>query len=307
MNGWHALLRGISLVRRYPQVWLLLFAANLLSALLLAAMPALALASGLAQRPVIQDVAGGMEAWFVLESAMSSLAASALETQRETAGGGPGAVLAVLLLLAGLPLAAWLPPSFLEGGVLHTFVRAEPWRWRAFLRACWHWWGIFLLLAAVQGMVTIFLLAPLAIAAAAAGGLAWMALPLLALGVAAGLALMEYTRIQAVAHDMRNPFRAFALAVRFVLGRRGTVFGLYLLSLALVALLHAVYRLGLMPLLPLRWWLLVLVVQQSFILLRLGTRLVRLAGAAALLPSAAGEPVDPWPAAQSEFLPRQPS
>ena len=290
MNGWRALLRGISLVLRYPQVWLLLFGANLLSALLLAALPALGLASGLAQRPVIQDVADGVDAWFVLESSMSSLAGMALETQAETAGGGPWGILAALILLAGLPLAAWLPPAFLEGGLLLTFLEAGPFRWRAFLGACWHWWGVFFLLAAVQGLATILLLAPLAVVVATAGGVAWITVPVAALVLAVGLAFLEYTRILAVAHGTRNPFQAFGMAARFVFGRRPAVFGLYALSLVLVALLHALYRLGLMPLLPLRWWLLVLAVQQSFILLRLGTRLVRLAGASALLRHGEGEP-----------------
>ena len=68
---------------------------------------------------------------------------------------------------------------------------------------------------------------------------------------------------------------------------------------AIDLLLHALYRLGLMPLLPLEWWLLVLAVQQSFILLRLGSRLARLAGASALLRHAEGEPVGPLPVAET--------
>ena len=88
MNGWSALLRGISLVRRYPQPWLLLFGANLLSALPLAALPALVLGSGLAQRPAIQDVADGLDAWLVVESGLSSLVQVALEAQPPAPGGG---------------------------------------------------------------------------------------------------------------------------------------------------------------------------------------------------------------------------
>lgn len=300
MNGWRALLRGISLVLRYPQTWLLLFVANLLPALLLAALPALTLASDLARRPVIQDAADGVDAWLVLESSMAGLAQMALGAPVE-ASGSPWGVLGVLFLLAGLPLAAWLLPAFLEGGVLHTFLQAGSFRWRAFLRACWHWWGVFLLLAAVQGLATIFVLAPLVLFAGAAGGLAWLLLPVLALAVALGLALMEYTRILAVARDTRNPLQAFGVAVRFVFDRRRSpaVFGLYILSLLLVALLHALYRLGVMPLLPLEWWLLVLAVQQSFILLRLGSRLARLAGASVLLRHAEGEPAGPLPVAET--------
>lgn len=292
MNGWRAFLRGISLAARYPQVWLLLYGANLLSALLLAALPALALAAGLGHRPAIQDVADGLDAWLVIERALAALA-----TEVET-GGGLWGIAAALLLLAGLPLAAWLPPAFLEGGLLRTYLQAGPFRWRSFLAACWHWWGVFFLLAAGQGLLTAFVLPPLGLALAGGGVLAWIALPVLALILLAGLSLLEYTRILAVARGTRNPFQAFALAARFVLGRRGAVLGLYALSLALVALLHALYRLGLMPLLPLDRWLLVLVVQQSFILLRLGTRLVRLAGASALLRHAEGQPGIPSSAAE---------
>jgi hypothetical protein len=57
---------------------------------------------------------------------------------------------------------------------------------------------------------------------------------------------------------------------------------LYILSLVLAALLHAVYRMGLTPYLPLEWWPLVLLVQQGFIAARLGIRLARLAGGVAL-------------------------
>lgn len=303
MNGWQALLRGISLARRHPQPWLLLYGANLLSALLLAALPALALGPDLARRPVIQDVADGLDAWLVLETSLSPLASSALEAPVDAAGSGPWAFLAGLVLLAGLPLAAWLPPAFIEGGLLLTFLQPGAFRWRAFLAACWHWWGIFFLLAAVQGLATTMLVAPMAALAAAAGGAAWLGLAVLALFLAAGLALVEYTRLLSVAQGTRNPFRAFTMAARFLSRRLPAVAGLYALSLASVALLHVTYRLGLMPLLPLRWWPLVLAVQQSFILLRLGTRLMRLAGAAALLRQAEGEmPRPASPGAESAPL-----
>lgn len=301
MNGWRAFLRGISLVVRYPQTWLLLFVANLLPALLLAALPAMSLTSGLARRPVIQDVADGVDAWLVVESTMAPLALMTLGTEADTGGGSPLGLLGILLILAGLPLAAWLLPAFLEGGILHTFLQAGTFRWRAFLRACWHWWGVFILLAAAQGLATVFVLAPAVPSTVAAGGVAWLALPVLALAVAPGLAVMEYTRVLAVARDTRNPFRAFGMAVRFVFGRRQrpAVFVLYVVGLLAVALLHALYRLGLMPLLPLDRWLLVLAVQQSFILLRLGSRLARLAGASALLRHAEGEPDGPLPVAEA--------
>jgi hypothetical protein len=61
------------------------------------------------------------------------------------------------------------------------------------------------------------------------------------------------------------------------------VAGLYGLALALLGALHALYRWGVMAHLPLGWWPVVLLVQQAFILGRLGVRLVRLAGGVALV------------------------
>jgi hypothetical protein len=52
----------------------------------------------------------------------------------------------------------------------------------------------------------------------------------------------------------------------------------YLLSLGLLFGLHLIFRLVLFPRLPLAFWPLVLVLQQSFIILRLWAHAARLAG-----------------------------
>ena len=165
-------------------------------------------------------------------------------------------------------------------------LRASPFRWRRFLWGCWHWFGAFLLLDAVQGVASSLLFVPITAAgmgAAAVGGwLMWVIVPLLALIAALWLALVEYARIVAVVGETRNVVRAFGKAVRFVFRRPLPVAGLYGLALLLLALLHALYHWGLMPHLPLDWWLLALVVQQTFILARLWARLVRMAGGVAL-------------------------
>jgi apolipoprotein N-acyltransferase len=207
---------------------------------------------------------------------------------------------AVLLgLLAGLalPVLAWVPASFLSGGLLLTYVEAlrpgmhnqqpRPFHWRRFAWGCWHWWGTFLLWGAIQALAFLGVMVPAIVlgagAVAAAGRwLAWIVAPLLGLLAILGLMLVEWTRILAVVDGTRNLFRAFGQAGRFVFRHPLAVSGLYGLSLLLVGAVHAVYRLGLMPLLPLDWWLLVLLVQQTFILARLGTRLARLAGGVAL-------------------------
>jgi hypothetical protein len=71
--------------------------------------------------------------------------------------------------------------------------------------------------------------------------------------------------------------------VRFVFRNFPGVAGLYGLALLMLGLLHALFRWGLMANMPLDWWLLVLFVQQTFVLARLGARLVRLAGGVALV------------------------
>jgi hypothetical protein len=118
--------------------------------------------------------------------------------------------------------------------------------------------------------------------AAVGGRLTWVVVPLLALVAALWLALMECTRIAAVVGQTRNVVRAFGRAVRFVFRNLPAVAGLYGLALLLLGLLHVLYRWGLMPHLPLDWWPLVLVLQQTFILGRLGARLARLAGGVVL-------------------------
>ena len=195
-----------------------------------------------------------------------------------------------------LPLLAWVSAAFLSGGVLLTYAeapqpfdefRTQPFRWRRFLWGCYHWFGAFLLLGALQALASSVLFAPLvgiAVGAIAAVGrwLAWAVVALLAAVAALWLAVTECTRIVAVAEQTPNIFRAFGRAVRFVFRNFPAVAGLYGLALALLGSLHALYRWGLMAHLPLNWWPLVLIVQQTFILIRLGARLARLAGGVAL-------------------------
>jgi hypothetical protein len=283
VNGWLAFLRGLALARRYPRLLLILYAANLLSALLLAALPALVLTQEAGHRPAIAEAADGLDAWLWIELLFQP------EVGQDLPEGLSTAILTGLLLAAALPFAAWLPAAFLNGGLLLIYHEApHPFRWRRFLWGCWHWWGAFLTLGLLQALGAILTLGALAAVAALVAALLgswviWIAAPIAGLAAFLGLGWMEWARILAVVEDTRNPFRALGRASRLLLRRPLPVAGLYGLSLLLAGLLHAVYRLGLMPLVPLERWLLALVLQQTFVLARLAIRLVRLAGAVTLV------------------------
>ena len=304
MSGWRAFRTGLSRTGRYWQVWAILFAVNLLSALLLALLPALNLASGFGHRPAIRQAADGVDAWLLIEKLTSPLTNASLapgDAEPELSGDLEEAILLALITAAALPWLVWLPGAFLSGGLLLTYAEApQPFRWRRFLWAGWHWWGAFLVLALIQALVFLVLLllaVPLVLAASAAGGWpGWVAAAGLALLALLWLVLMECTRILAVLGGTHNILRAFGAALRFILRRPLPVAVLYGLVLLLVGLAHLLYRQGIMPYLPLDWWPVVLLVQQSFILLRLGSRLVRLAGGVALIGAHTGlEPRHPLP------------
>jgi len=290
MAGWAAFGSGLKRATRYGWLLVLLFAVNLLSALCLAALPAATLLPA-ACRPAVREAADGVDAWLVVETLLDPLHAQALElTDGGTAppsGFGQAATTALLAALL-VPLAAWLPSSLLGGGVLLTLVEApQPFRLRRFLWGCWHWFGAFLLLGLAQGGLALLLFAApgaLAVGLGTAVGAwtAWGTVPLLLLGAALWLAWCELTRVVAVAKATRNVARAALSAGRFLFRRLGAVALLYGAALALLLLVHALFRLLLLPLLPLDLWPLAMVVQQFFILARLWARLVRLGGSTAL-------------------------
>jgi hypothetical protein len=292
VTGWQAFRIGLARAVHYWQVWILLFGVSLLSALLLASLPALSLASGPGHRPAIRDAADGVDAWLVIETLMSPSTTASLEGWEgapELTDSLQQALLLGLLTAGGLPFFAWIPTAFLSGGLLLTYAEApDPFHWRRFLWGCWHWFGAFLLLGAIQGILSGLVLIPTVVAlggAIAAQGsiLVWVIVLLLALAAIFWLVLMECTRMVAVVVGTRNIIRATGGAVHFLFRRPLPVAGLYGLTFLLSGLVHLLYRLGLMPYLPLDWWPLVLLVQQTFILARLGTRFLRLAGGVALI------------------------
>ena len=292
MTGWHAFRTGLSRALRYRRVLVILFAVNLLGALLLAVLPALGLATSLGRRPAIRQAADGVDAWLVIETVMAPLTDSTLGQGNLTSDLARGFRQAVLLGLATmvlLPLLAWLPATFLSGGLLLTYVEVpQPFRWRRFLWGCWHWFGPFLLLGAVQVLLSVVVFGPfiavgVGIVAIAGAWLMWLAVPLLVVLAVVWLALFELARVTAVVGGKRNVARAFSGAGRVIWRHPLQVAVLYGLALLLLVLLHVLYRWGVMPHLRLEWWPLVLLVQQVFILARLWARLVRTAGGVALV------------------------
>ncbi len=289
MNGWAAFRAGLDRAWRYPWVLLILFAVNLASALALAALPALGLVAWLGHRPAIFHAADGTDAWLVIETLLASFADTALGHTTTSEFLQAAVYFALAQLAAGLllPIVAWLPAAFLTGGTLLVYAESPaPFYLRRFLWGCWRWFGAFLLLGALQGLAFVVFftggIALTALTASLAGWLAWVVLALLALFAGIWLALFEFVRIVAVVEGTRNIVRAFSRAARFFLRRLPATAGLYGLALLTLGLIHALFRLGLLPHLPLTWWPLVLSVQQLFVLARLWARLARWAGATTL-------------------------
>jgi hypothetical protein len=291
MNAWQAFRTGLHRATRYWQVWLAVYAAHLLAALVLVALPALSLVSGPGHRPAIRYAADGLDAWLVIEILMSPMSLAALGETGMEPGMSPAlqeVLLVGLVTAAATSVLAWFLSSFLSGGLLLTYAEApRAFRWRRYLWGCWHWFGTFLLLGVVQALGWAVTLVPGAILVGAASSvgpwLAWLLVAVLGLALILWWVLVEYSRINAVAGETQNLFLALGRSARFLLRRPLAVAGLLLLSLIPAALLHGLFRYGLLPRLPLDLWFLVLLVQQIFILGRLGIRLVRLAGGMALV------------------------
>jgi hypothetical protein len=156
-------------------------------------------------------------------------------------------------------------------------------RWKGFLNGCWRWFGCYLVLGFFQAVLFglgMLSLVPLALWVSARLGLAAGALALLFLILlwSGWFVFFEVTRVQAVAADTRNPFRAMQKGGIFLFRRFGYVVGFYFLALLVLLGLHGLFRLVLIPLVPFNALLPALLVQQAFILLRLLAYASRLAG-----------------------------
>jgi len=199
--------------------------------------------------------------------------------------GVPWGLLALLLALPVWVLARLLW-TWLEGGTLAEYAAAQTFSWREFAQAGWQWFGVFLALnlsgAALVGVVggAALLLAIFAYMLAPALGWAVGGVGLMLAGLVA--TWIELARAVALTQNRRNVFRALGGAARALVKQALSLAALAGGGLALYSLLYLAHR-WLVDLLPLRWWLATLLIQQAYTILRLGIRLARQAGQVGLL------------------------
>jgi hypothetical protein len=285
LNSLQAIRAGFQRFVRYPQILLSAYAANLLSGLLLLLVPAVLLV-GPAHYTAIRTAADGIDTWLVTELIFSATTSPALQGLVQPTP--PGWMMQDLLVIAGIflvtPFFAWLPASFLAGGTLLTYLEAPAaFSWRRFLWGCWHWYGAFLLINLVLGIVTqllvVLLLVGMVAASSAVGSsINWITIPFFVLVMALWLAILEYTRLLAVSAGMRNMFKSLGRAVALVFHHPLAIAGFYTLSLLILLLIHVMFR-TLLSTQFVAWGVLFLIVSQFFIAARLSLRLIRWAGA----------------------------
>jgi hypothetical protein len=195
----------------------------------------------------------------------------------------------LFLSILALPVLGGIVSAFLYGGVLLTYHQSpQPFGWKRFFAASWHWFGVFLLLAFFQALLFLLIVLPPALllfgllSGAGAWG-PWLALPLVLGLLGVWVVIFELARVQVVAQNTRNPFRALARGFSILFRFPASLLGFYALALVGLLLVHGLFRFGLLPLTPLALFPLALIVQQAFILARLFIRAVRLAGLMALV------------------------
>jgi hypothetical protein len=291
MVAWSALLIGLRRALVYWQVLLMLLLGSLFTAGSLALLPGLALIP-LANRPVLAEIAAGVEARHLVDLFGGLLQSQSAVLRGGEPGAPPGGVVGGLLSLTFsvvlLPLLGGVVSAFLYGGTLQTYHLApEPFHWGRFLAACWRWFPGFLLMALLQAGLFLLLVVPPALLlftllSGAWNWGAWLAAALVLMVLGAWLTLFELARVQMVAIDTRNPFRGLGRAFSLIFRFPASIFGFYVLALLLLLFVHLLFRFGLLPITPLAVLPLALLVQQAFILARLFVRAVRLAGLAAL-------------------------
>jgi len=169
----------------------------------------------------------------------------------------------------------------LEGAALASYAAPEPLSWPQFWRKARFWFGPFLLFNSLGLLVAGLALAALLAAGTGVAGtyptlggyirtLGWA----LAGGIGTWVELM---RAAAVSSGIRHLGMAARQAWRTLNRHPFTLAGLVGGGLLLYGLLAFFYQQA-MRVLPFSWWPAVLVVQQAYLILRLGVRLAREAG-----------------------------
>jgi hypothetical protein len=285
MNAREAFRKGWLRSGFYWQALIPLFLVNLLSGLLMAALPSLELL-GPAHYTSIRDAASGVPTWMaseILFSPINTAEQAGTSVNQSLPSDISTGILALLIALGLLPFLSWIPGSLMNGGVLATYWGwPDPFRWRKFLQGCWHYWGAFLLFGLLQTLLTLLLIIPLlGVFSIAAALFSWSAIllaPLFLFLLILWTAFTEVTQVYLVAGGKRKIGEALREALSLLRHQLISLASYYIVSLLLLLGLHVIFRGGIFPRMPLATWPLVLVLQQSFIVLRLWAHASRLAG-----------------------------
>lgn len=270
-NQTPALRRYLARVVRRPWPWVLRYLLATIPAFVLAPLLLLPLAS-----------------WFRLPLLLEALETQSLDLLIEvllrqpqaSAPQGPWLVLALLLVPVAW-LVVWAITTLVEGGILATYVREAPPTARTFARACWRWFGSFLLLA-IFAMLLIGTLSLVVVGVVVLARMLWRPLGTVVMIVGgvlvvAALVWFELARAAAVVQEDRHVLRALRQAARIAVQRPLSLVALTGVTLALRIGLSLGSRL-VAGKLPFSWWLATLAVQQMLQVVIVGLTLARQAG-----------------------------
>ncbi len=312
--GWGFFRAGLSRVRRYGRILILLWLVNLISAALLS-LPSALIWFGASRPTAFERLSDGVDTWLAVEQAnlvsgpQSGAGALPLAPAYQGPSAGQLVLLLTLTVLIAIPLA-WVSAAFFTGGVLQTYHELPAaLSWRRFLSGAWHWFSAFLLLGLLQGLCFIVIALPVLVFALVLAGRvgAWLVWAVVGVAVLVGvlwLALVDLTGAFLIVKHTRNLFRALGEAIAFMVRQPLALLSLYASVLLLLVGAFLVYHFGLLAIIPLSWWPLVFLAWQSLALLELGLRLTRWAGGLAMMapqvppqtPPPIGEPPSTEPA-----------
>lgn len=146
--------------------------------------------------------------------------------------------------------------AFLMGGIVHTLVQTQPYTLKEFIGgALKYFWRMFLL--SICFMLLLFLLPLIALMSVAMNGidltamendveiLGWMKIILIGYSWIPLLIVIihDYAKIFLVSYHQEHVGKAILGATRFVFGHFGSVLLLYLLNVALLLMVFALYKL----------------------------------------------------------------
>jgi hypothetical protein len=263
--------RYLARVVRRPWPWILRYLLATLPAFILAPLLLLPLASWF-RLPLLLEA---------LETRSLDLLLEVLVHQSQLATPqGPWLALALLLVPVAWVMVRVIT-TMVEGGILAAYAREAPLTARTFARACWRWFGSFLLLALLAALL-IGTLSLAVVVVVVLARMLWRPLGVVAMIVGgvliiAALIWFELARAAAVVKRDRHVLRALRQAARAAIQRPLPLVTLTVVTLALRIGIAFGSRL-IANKLPFSWWLATLAVQQILQVAMVGLMLVRRAG-----------------------------